>query len=735
MEKKKVLICGIRDYGNRFESHYFITKDEGEEKFCEGLVSGEGGAKEILSSIDIDEIIAIGSSNQCLAGKEDGFVSASNHKMKLNEGIDLLVSDTDRFSDFDFFRYRLTQFVEGVNIDMADFIGKVEEKRQNEILDHIKSIVGEDLSGAFITYVHDEEIRNRIRELYKSLTIEEISWIKRYLYSALEKQYKLSAKGNNSGIPISFIPITDNRDHKVLNRFQNLITELLTGEEKEVELYIDLHGFSLEDSFVCIHALYALHEDPNSSIRIKNIVDENMILSGELHEISLSSGRYRVQKLMSGIYAFIQNGKTDILREYWAESKERNQGLKNEYIDRLFLAMSYVDSGISLCSMGELEKGIYGLRKLFANHEIHYNVEDEGEALLMTLRESIIRDYGALVENSGEKIDSLELIKWAYRKKFYQQVITMIESRMPVEMVNRGILYPAENDAEKLAYLKAMNYHYWDALQKDRYIFRDLEHYFIKTYGRFAVNYKDRSTDKTTEYTTCRVEQVFRGTADRGLLPAHSLIKDKALLTEILDRYYRVSNVRNTINHALGGQNDSEEALLRESKLWNDVGTMIGEFIDCYERVLDSIGEQEFTQIKISQDEFKNYVYNHGPRCDPEFRNAAGYVSYRNRNQRKGSNDRYRRKSYRGNRQRDDRGNRNHASTSAQPNVNIDISVSQKKGISGFFQKLFGGHLNKKKQQENGAAESGNTLEIQNSSGNNQQESSQGNINIRINIE
>lgn len=704
MEKKKVLICGIRDFGSRTEGQYFMTREDGEIKFCEGIVLGESGAKKILSCVEIDEIIAIGSSNQCVESKDGKQVSIPYHKMKLNEGIELFVSDTENFSDFDFFRYRLNQFVEGINIDTADFIETLECNRREELLDRMKEIFGDDLSQAIWRFVQEEEIQEKTKILAKSLTEQELRWMKAYLNSVLARKYQITAKVNNSSIPISFVPITDDSEHKVINRFSNLISELLTERDKEIELYVDLHGFSMEDSFVCMNALYALHEDPSSIIEIKDVVDEKVVLSGYLHEISLSSNRYRVQKLMVGINAFLQNGKTDILRGYWEESKKRNPGQNNDYIDRLLLAMSHVDAGISLCSIGELEKGIYGLRKLFASSDTQEEITDEGEALLMTLKEAIVNDYGALLEKSEEEINSLELVKWAYKKKFYQQVITIIESRMPAEMVKRGIFYPAENEQEKMAYVKAMNFHYWDSLEKDRYIFNDLEHYFIKFYGRFGVNYRERRTDKTAEYTLRRIEQVFGGNVDKGLLPAHSLVKDKELLAMVLDKYYRLSNVRNMINHAIS---DNNAADLSESKIWNDVGCMIRDFIETYERALDTIAGQSCIQSKITTDEFKDYAYHHGPRMDPGFSDVPGYRSNRNRGQRRGKNKYNNKRSSYHNR-KDNRSEQN-------PDINITISVSQNRGIGGFFRKLFKG---KQEQQKETV-----------------QEFSQGGINIKINVD
>lgn len=687
---KKVLVCGIRDFEDRQNSKYYLCRDDGRLRFCDGIVSGEGEAKTILASVDIDEIIAIGTGNQCLTDKSGEQLYNLPKRMQLNQGIDLYVSDTDGFSDFDFFRYRLSQFVEGVNIDTADFIDLVEEDRQTQIIAALHSIFGEDLSLALTTFTCVEGIQDKVLNLTETLTDDESQWMKRYLFSKLDRQHRLTAKSNNSGIPISFVPITDSRNQKVLNRFSNLISELLEDNDSPTELYVDLHGFSLEDSFVCMNALFAISSDPKSMIQVKHVTDVTSILSGYLQEISLASNRYRVQKLLAGIRVFLQHGKTDILREYWAELKQRNPGLKNEYLDQLLLSMSYVDAGISLCSVVELERGICGIRKLLNRPDAQAQVEDEGESLLLALKECILRDYGPLVQGDGEPLDSFELVKWAYGKQFYQQVITIIESRIPSDLVRRGIFYPAATEADKLAYIKAMNFHYWDALAKDRYIFKDLNHYFVKVYGRFAVNYKSRNVSQNEQYTKLRVEQVFGDPTVKNMLPAHSLIQDRDLLEELLAAYYNLSTVRNTINHAQVDQDNRNDIITTESQVWADVGRMIGAFIDCYQRALDAVGTQTPEIVPITPEELRSYTYAHGPKADPEFRNVPGFTSSRGQNKRRGNGKDSHRDHRSGNQNRIDNRQSGEvaspatsplsAATSERSNINISISLSQRFG-------------------------------------------------------
>jgi hypothetical protein len=93
------------------------------------------------------------------------------------------------------------------------------------------------------------------------------------------------------------------------------------------------------------------------------------------------------------------------------------------------------------------------------------------------LHNGIRSDYGKLLE--GEEIDELELVKWAMRKKFYQQALTLVESRFPNHFVNKGIFYYANDDESKKLFMDEMNKDYWSAHPKDRWWVNNVYHFFI----------------------------------------------------------------------------------------------------------------------------------------------------------------------------------------------------------------------------------------------------------------
>ncbi len=635
MEKKKVLICGIRDNERRNISSFFVSQDDGTPRFCEALVSGEGEAKEILSSYEIDEIIAIGSAAQLADGADPK--SLTTKKIALNQGIDLMTSDVREFTDFDFLRYRLTQFVMNVDIDQADFLDELPQERRTELANQARTLLGEDLSQSFPMIFMVKGVRDRFEEFANGLTMQERDWFLRYLYANLGTDSKMHAQSNNAAVPISFIPISEDYDFEEVTLFENLLRELLIEPGVSAELYVDLHGFSIETASVCASTLYALSDDVNTSINIRAISSVTNAAISDLFQISMQQKRYRTEKLMSGVAAFVNNGKTDILRSYWAEAKEANPTLKSEYVDKILIAMGYVDAGISLSCIGELTQGIVALRRLLnAPTPEAESTQEEASLMIMMVKETIMRDYGPLMDKDAEGVDSFELVKWAYRKKFFQQVITVIESQFPRVMVERGVLYPCETEEERTAWFRAVSAHYWDSLAMQRWVFKDVDHYFIKSYGRHAVDYRNRNVPLDKQYAELRACQVFGKPLEKTMLPAHSLVSDEHLLAEFMESYYTLSRLRNSINHAEAVEGDGEE-LRAESKMWKKANDMIATFIENYQRVLDNIGDKKpEKRLVYTYEDLYAFFNQHGPREDPDAKHAPGYVPFADRGGHKG---------------------------------------------------------------------------------------------------
>ncbi|MDO4490550.1 MAG: hypothetical protein Q4B85_05765 [Lachnospiraceae bacterium] len=620
--ERNILISTIKDFDSHNTIRYYYSSRKQKVKFCDAMAAGEAGAKNVLSRVEIHEIIAIGSDLQA--------EETSNEKIRLKEGISFFASDIYAMSDFDFFRYRLAQFLENCDIEAADLYGSVEKTRQKELIARVEKEFDCPSELAFIRMSKDGELWDQVRKGLKDLTDNEMEWVKRYLYHSISSKYKVKPMTQNTDIEISFIPISRiGFDHSSMQNIARLTQALKNASDETVHLYVDMHGFSHEESFIFLSLIQALSDNPSNRIVIEEITSIGSIPKGFLYKMSNARERYKVEMLLSGINAFINFGKVDLIRDYW-----KNTEISNPYIDQFMHAMDVVDAGVSLCNIDELERGIRLLRSII-HEDISESITQEEESFILALRAGIINDYGPLVDVTQQEIDLLALLKWAFAKGFYQQTITIIESRLPSDIIRRGILYYAKNDEEKKAFLRALNAHHWDSPGKDRYIFMKPDHYFIKYYGRFMTGSYPKTDNRNRDYAKIRVDQVFKNQKD--MLKAYSLLSDKEELLTLLTAYYDICSLRNNINHAGSSDNESwETGALDGSSLKRMYQEKLSRFIRMYSDMALKIENKKLTQCILTSEEAEEYIYSHGPKEDPDCFRVQGYIGQRERKKKRG---------------------------------------------------------------------------------------------------
>ena len=238
------------------------------------------------------------------------------------------------------------------------------------------------------------------------------------------------------------------------------------------------------------------------------------------------------------------------------------------------------------------------------------------ESDIFRILENTIRmDYGSLLE--GEELDELELVRWALRKKFYQQAVTIIESRVPQDFVRQRILYYCEDEESRKAFLSELNRVYWDTLPKDRWSFNDIEHYFIKFYGRSDVPGDIPAEERMPRYADLRVASLDPKDENFPLKKAYSILAERTdLLHAVLLAYYDVGTMRNHINHAentgshkpVPGEENPHLKMLLDS---------VNAFLEAYDNVRAYMKEKNLSPeppLLISAEKLKNYTFNHKPR-------------------------------------------------------------------------------------------------------------------------
>lgn len=197
------------------------------------------------------------------------------------------------------------------------------------------------------------------------------------------------------------------------------------------KLWINTQGGFRNISLV-INAVISLLKLDN--IEPSGVYYVNYTREKEVQDIEEQSGTYKIFQFVSGIQEFIRYGRADQLEEYYYDRGETIPGEITE--------MRKIAEAIQMCDMPGFEEHLLKLR------EQEKNGTTGQEKLLKIFWKQIREDYGVLLE---ESYSGLDVVEWLYRKKFYQQAITYVESRIPKEWVEVKITDEKETEDEAVA--------------------------------------------------------------------------------------------------------------------------------------------------------------------------------------------------------------------------------------------------------------------------------------------
>ena len=604
--EKNILLVSLVNLDHGIQQNYYYSSDEGDPKFCDGIMSAEVTTKYILSKVKVDEIVVIGSGATYDEGDD-------LRKICLNESEEYLVSDINSLSEYSLYRYRIFEYLEGLDLeehDVLENISREDRERIIQIFNKFHKEIGQrnprlkKKDVLFSKMSREPELFEELVGLLPAELKHKTDWLKRYIYSFMTDFYKLRALEDNEDVQVSFVPTTARKEGTIDTKNITRIIELVTGREDEfVNLYVDMQGLERTDDFTMVTVLSILKNEWKNKIQIKEILSTSSY--GFTREIRNEYKRYELNNLLAGMNAFIQYGKVGSLRKYWDELD-----IYDDHVERLFFAMQYIDDGVSLCNIADLEFGIKELRNVLAEERTDEERHLESNVISI-LEAGIRRDFGALLDGSKEdEVDVLELIKWTYRKEFYQQTLTIVESRIPYDFVKRGILYYAETENDIDRAFHVLKKAYRRVLPKDRYQFNDLNHYFIKFYGRYLINYRQDPAKVQQDYAKFRVGLV--GNDDPEHLNTYSLLEEKEDLEELLFSYYNIGRIRNQVSHGISGL--SVYPGQRKLRKINDNVRILSEaveyFIQQYDAAKAKVKDKKALPLTITIGELKDHMFS-----------------------------------------------------------------------------------------------------------------------------
>ena len=591
---------------------YYYTNDHARTMYCDAMLAAEASSKYMLANHHIDEIITLGSKSTYDPGDEV-------KQIVLREGSSFYSSDIESLSTYSLLRYRLAQYIDEIRIedqDIKGLLGEEEQKTVREFLrrffrDYIQKEGNAKYNRYFDILKEDTELRkelfSKIKEEIPEMTDDSghyRAWILNYLYDELKDTAKLELLDGNEDVRIRFIPT---EDEESMSFAENLLTRLNKmrreyGEDLDIDLYVCVLSEDASDSFALMNLIDAIRSVPSSHITIRKIVTAAPAIDDFANSITDDTKLYSISDLLSGSHAFLRYGKTDLLMDYW-----KKQNIENVYIERLLYAMRNIDTGISLCDISDIERGIDSLRSIFAEGDFKPG-DNIVERYFDVIIDGIKEDYGVLV--TGENVNYIDFVKWAYHKGFWQQTLTLIESRAPDDLVKRGIFYYLSDEADRDQVVRIFGEIYYNLKIFEKYKLDDINHYFIKFYGRGRVDRMGNPTGNAYQrlYTKTRMSDLE--TDDDDIIRAHTNCTDTESLRNLLYAYYVLGDVRNQTNHASNGR-DNEFGNVRDADMSERVNLIkqtIENFINSYDKAVGLLSDEPQPVLSVSNTEIMAYA-------------------------------------------------------------------------------------------------------------------------------
>lgn len=463
-----------------------------------------------------------------------------------------------------------------------------------------------------------------------------LEYAKYYIFNSLSETAYLKSLSCNANIPFQMVLDRKiEKDQEIDNIIE--ITNAIKGKgDLKVNLYIDIQGGFRTSQYVRNAVIGMLNEDAGTlnGVVIKNMIASEFDQRNWFSRIVDEKQRYMISDFVSAMSAFINFGKAGLLKKYYDSLESENhrvlignvlsvlkQNIRDDFGEMLKIGeceklesysdsklmdtIQNIDSSIATCNMDTLVANIKKVKNLLTEGEV-VSTDIRGKSFL------------------------LELIKWCYRKEFYQQALTLIESNMPDEFVQKGVIYYCKGEDEKTKIFNQWVEYYSN--HKRDYKFDKLNHYFIKYYIVPIIE-NCPYINKIKDYNQGPLYKIIKRNIDNNKYNNRDVVKRLVITGKFFDainckdnrrvkpsvnmhyfceddlednnlenlvcliyRYLEVSEIRNDTNHAQGKYSI------------NDVRSAIEGFIKAYDNILNSIAVKHNYSVVLSADDVMSVI-------------------------------------------------------------------------------------------------------------------------------
>ncbi len=247
-----------------------------------------------------------------------------------------------------------------------------------------------------------------------------------------------------SPIQIDTVNIVNEDLNSALFELKNCLDTIQKNEELDrLNIYIDMQGGDRSGAFVFSSVLKLIDSK-------KMIVQEqfatNFVPQRIAHRVVDKTKQYAVEKLSSGMNAFLRYGRADELCDYLNDMDPN--GKNKDFVETI----QKLGNAISICNPEAFEKELENIGNYISAAKIENAKNENNSESKKTVFDLLIgefeREFASLLK---EDADVLDRIKWFLDKGFTQQALTYIEAKMPDYIATRFVEYQLYKNGQRVS--------------------------------------------------------------------------------------------------------------------------------------------------------------------------------------------------------------------------------------------------------------------------------------------
>lgn len=421
--------------------------------------------------------------------------------------------------------------------------------RQGRKLDKIIVLTTPEVKGEQALERYMEEIRSFIQDGDDISGIKEAAWDEKVKDDVLqqikeETTYGACCTADEFENIICQIDIPSPNAELSYSAIPEIVREIseLRANDNQVNLFLDMQGGSRVSTFIVNSAVNMMRDGDNVKLERSYATLYNR--KYQVHQLRDESMSNHVLDLVSGMDEFLNYGKAKKFLEYYDYYMRKHYRVKEDndnYPEKKVIeSIKSISDAIGIANVDGFYQGLDALKSALEDYKKYEGKRDD---LFVGFIDRIEKSYEGILDSNRRAIDVMD---WCIKKEWYQQALTVCESKMPELFIRDKVVYYCKDDgSDKENQIVALKTYFNSPENNNKKNNADVNLFVIKNY-----EYKYISPSNTAvkpkpmrPFSLCDLLRDGKLHSDYWRYPIRNKAKD------VFKKYFEICRFRNSVNH------------------------------------------------------------------------------------------------------------------------------------------------------------------------------------------